>query len=386
MVIKRFSRFSRFAADRRLRFALALLLSLTVATSQAGAAAGCGPAWRATPVPGLGVDAALSDVAVIGTGEAWAVGTETDRGLIGHFSDGSWTWTRYGVPGKSVSLRSVAARPGVAWAVGQISGISQPDVALILVNTGTGWRRQPVPLKAVDAGLRSVVIRTASDVWMSGTLASTFQTVALHWDGSRLRVTTVPDVVFASGIEAPREGGAVLVGENTSGNVQAWHWNGSVWREDRMPPGEDFGEAFLANVDSTNGQMWATGTAFGGCCTALPRAFRWAGTRWVANDPPTGIDLVLSDVLVSRIDGHVTVVGRLFCDSTVGCVGPPNTAAIWEWTGSVWKQQPTGLAPDQESELVALDGDGQGGRWAVGSHVVNQQSHPLLLRQCVPPS
>ena len=104
--------------------------------------------------------------------------------------------------------------------------------------------------------------------------------------------------------------------------------------------------------------------------------YRWTGTRWLANNPPAG-NAALSDVLVSRADGHVVAVGQALCGP--GACAPPSHAVIWDWNGTTWQQLAiAGLAADTESAVTNLDGDGQAHRWASGS----QGGHPLVLQQC----
>jgi hypothetical protein len=293
--------------------------------------------------------------------EAWAVGDDGTSGLLAHFIGGEWTSTRYTVAGRTVSLASIDAGPDGAWVVGAVGA-----APLVLVNTGGGWRRVTVPSAAAGASLRSVSYRTGTDVWLAGSQSG--RPVALRWDGSRLRVLTVPFSGFAAAVEAPLTGGLILAGQSgRSGHPpQAWHRTGSTWVQDQMPASPP-SNATLLNIDSARGAIWAGGwgrTSTGG---AISFVYRWTGTRWVANSPPAG-NAALSDVLVSRADGHVLAVGEA-----------SSQAVIWDWNGATWQQLAiSGLDPAQVSAVTNVDGDGQGNRWASGS----QGGRPLVLQQC----
>lgn len=90
-------------------------------------------------------------------------------------------------------------------------------------------------------------------------------------------------------------------------------------------------------------------------------------TRWVANNPTAG-DAALSDVLVSRADGHVLAVGPAV-----------TRAVIWDWNGTAWSERPiAGLDAGVESAVTNVDGDGQGHQWAFGS----SGGRPLVLQRC----
>jgi hypothetical protein len=236
----------------------------------------------------------------------------------------------------------------------------------VLVNTGSGWRRVTVPSAAAGATLRSVSYRTGTDVYLAGSQAG--HPVALRWDGTRLRVLAVPFTGIAAAVEAPLTGGLILAGQSarTGHPPQAWHRNGSTWVQDEMPASQP-SNAMLLNLDSARGAIWAGGWGRTSTGAATSFVYRWTGSRWVANSPPAG-DAALSDVLVSRADGHVIAVGEA-----------SSRAVIWDWSGSTWqKLSVSGLDPAETSAVTNIDGDGQGNRWASG----HRSGRPLVLQQC----
>lgn len=344
----------------RLALVVATALGLTAATTLVAAAA-CTTTWTVLTAPGLPADGELTAIAALSASEAWAVGSEGTSGLLTHFAGAAWTSTRYTVAGRTVALASIDAGPDGAWVVGSVGA-----APLVLVNTGTGWRRVTVPSAAAGATLRSVSYRTGTDVWLAGSQAG--HPVALRWDGTRLRLVSVPFTGFAAAVEAPLTGGLILAGQSgrTGHPPQAWHRNGTTWVQDQMPASQPT-NATLLNIDSARGAIWAGGwgrTSSGGTTSFV---YRWTGTRWAANSPPAG-NAALSDVLVSRADGHVVAVGEA-----------ASRAVIWDWNGATWQQLAiSGLDPAQASAVTNIDGDGQGNRWASGQH----GGRPLVLQQC----
>ena len=339
-----------------------------------GATSGSG--WHTAPSGSIRRTATLADVAVTASGEAWVVGQDGDRAFIARSTSGAWTTKYWGATGKTFSLHAVDAKRGVVWAVGSVLGTNGQQKPLILVNNGTGWKVQPPPAAAADVFLNSVAIASAGDVWMTG--GDSRGSLTLHWDGSRLTSTILSIAGWPYAVDALPNGPAVLVGESTSTySPQAWHRNGDGWQEDPMPPRPFGEESWFSSVDVGVKGTWATGWTEGGCCFVLGVVNRWTGSRWVENrPPPQGLD-VFEDVLVSRIDGHVTIVGWAGCDPRE--CSAANRAVIWEWTGLRWLSQEISGLPTGETKLFAIDGDGHGGRLAVGS----ASGHPLLLRQIV---
>jgi hypothetical protein len=375
----------RVGVFRRINVLGALMMGLLVGSSQTAQAAACDATWRAQSTAGLPPTALLADVSVTGQGDVWAVGASGDRGLLAHRTAGSWHSTRYSVPGRTVAIDSVDAVPGAAWAVGSLWDSRAETLApLLLANTGAGWRRLAIPASVSTAFLKSVVVRQASDVWIGGLISHWPQAddpIALHWDGRRLSVLRVPFKGFALGIEAPRAGGVVLVGQSQGRDfgAQAWRWNGSAWSRDVMPP-DPFGEEpLLLALDSANGRSWAVGRSIGGCCSVFPFVYRWTESRWVENTPDFERGASLNDVLVSAPDRHVVVVGESFCGDGSGCPDFSADPLVMEWTGSRWIDRAVvGVRSDTDSRIAAIDGDGRGNRWAVGT----RDAGPLVLRQC----
>jgi hypothetical protein len=317
-------------------------------------------------------DAALTGVATVSATEAWAVGDEAGHGVLAHFVDGAWTSSSYRISGRTVALGDVDATSTAAWAIGSVSG--SPAQPLVLRNTGSGWRRVTVPSAAAHVTLRSVSIRSSTDVWLGGYDAT--HPVALHWDGTRLRVLATPFTGLALAVEAPFTGGVLLVGQaSPQGTPQVWRRTASSWSQDPMPAPPSAQSPALVNLDSAQGQVWSVGFGQSGCCGDRSFVYRWTGSAWAENSPPAG-NAALYDVLVARVDGHVVAVGQAECGSACP---PPSHAVIWEWNGTAWQEQAVqGLDLGQSSTLTSLDGDGQGHRWAIGS----LDGDPLLLQQC----
>ena len=354
---------SRRSTASRLSLVVAAALSLTVGATQVAAGAECTTAWTVQTAPGLPAGAEVAAIAGLSASEAWAVGGGTS-GLLAHFIGGSWTSTRYTVTGRTVSLASIDAGPagGVGGRLGhrrELRGAraGQHRHRLAAGDGSLGGRRCDAPLGVLPDRHRRLAGRIPGG-----------RPVALRWDGTRLRLLTVPFTGFAAAVEAPLTGGLILAGQSgrTGHPPQAWRRTGSTWVQDRMPAPAS-SDAALLNIDSARGAIWAGGwgrTSTGGATSFV---YRWTGIRWAANSPPAG-NAALSDVLVGRADGHVVAVGEA-----------SSHAVIWDWNGTSWQQVAiSGLDPAQPSAVTNIDGDGQGNRWASGS----QGGRPLGPQQC----
>lgn len=172
-----------------------------------------GTTWTATSLGGYNV----ADVAVLGPGNAWAVGNQDEGGDVGaalHWTGGAW---------KTVAMPFVARRIAAVsaedvWAVGE--NATQPLAAHW---NGHKWvqRRLPeVPIPAGENGFayfNDIVAAASDDVWAVGRLnwgggealadQEHNRPVIMHWDGRKWRLTLGPEGDFALSASPDGRGG-----------------------------------------------------------------------------------------------------------------------------------------------------------------------------------
>jgi hypothetical protein len=252
--------------------------------------------WSALPVPAAAPPVTVSDLAARGPGEAWATGYEHaadgPRPLVYRWDGTAWSrdtgfpgageagllgkvqfvgeemWTLHNRSGSGAILRRTAggwstlplphtlwtyqdfaAVPGAAWVVGE------DDTGLkVLHYDGSGWTAQSVP-----DGVRYVMgitARSATDAWAWGDTST--RTTALRWNGTTWRDAKVP-LPPDSNVHTilPETSGRVTVGgsQYTDGVARTYlmTWNGHAWRTTYPPLGDTHTEAMVRGPD---GALW----------------------------------------------------------------------------------------------------------------------------------
>ena len=223
--------------------------------------------------------------------DVWAVGG-WGRGVALHWNGSGWSQVELPSP---EPLRGIwGASPDDVWAVGEHGAVLRWN--------GTAWRRVPAPTAELLTGVSGT---SADDVWLVG------PTVALHWDGKGLSVTTgwtpyqkppeddnalgrtsvwaisANDVVAAGGSLCQRWDGKSwskmgcgvrratdvwasgpndiwVVGEYYSGYTsfsQRAHWDGQTWKTESFSDqyNNDF-ESFRALWGFASNDVWLNGS------------------------------------------------------------------------------------------------------------------------------
>jgi hypothetical protein len=290
-----------------------------------------GTTWTVSPsvdVPGRGT--VLADVAAVGHGDVWAVGTtscptvQPTRTLAEHW-DGS-AWTIVPTPNPSTEFSSLAGVTAVSatnlWAVGSRieSGVGSP---LVEHWNGTAWRVVASPRATQADELVAISASGTGDVWAvgSGPSGGSDQPLAMHWNGRRWRFVPVPTTGGAHGFLSdvtsisPTDAWAVG-GQRTGGGATLEplivHWDGSAWA---VMAGPDLGSfAALDTVDHTPaGRLWA-----GGFSVDLVRSRAVVLTKVPTGDwmtvppPPTDdlFDMTVSAGAVWGVSGSTLVRGQ----------------------------------------------------------------------------
>ena len=150
-----------------------------------------GASWQLTALPSTLRSATLVDVAMLGHGDAWAVGKTAKAGIqkpvLVHW-DGS-AWTTATAPNIGGALLAVTATPpSGAWAVGYRES-PHGDTGVVMRFDGTRWT-DVTPPAADGMVLADVSADAAGEVWVVGytTLGSSLAPVA--WPERRRRLDT----------------------------------------------------------------------------------------------------------------------------------------------------------------------------------------------------
>jgi carboxypeptidase family protein len=233
-----------------------------------------------------------------------------------------------------------AAAPDDIWAVGSL-GEFNPD-ALTLHYDGSEWSRVNAPAPPTGTRLEDVVAIAADDAWAVGYTnpAGRSKPVALHWDGTRWRSTTVPRPGDKStrllAVDALGPDDVWAVGEyavsSASPSTVIVHWNGRTWRPADLsgcnPYGGLAGLTFLADDDG-----WAVGHA---------STCHWNGRRWALVPSPQPrpnyfeIDYPLQDVSGVASDDVWAVGGVVYDFIEYLDFG----SFVEHWDGTAWQRVP----------------------------------------------
>ena len=241
-----------------------------------------GSNWSFVPVPHPNGEANLVSIVSLASNDVWAVGTNTAQHstLAEHWNGTAWNVVASPSVGGLDLLHSVSASSSTdIWAVG--SADFQAEQTLIEHWDGTAWSVIPSANVNPQTGqmpnsLYSVVAVSANNAWAVGYYAAadgynTTRSLVEHWDGSSWQVVDVPhpgdsgygEHLWAVAARAANDVWAV--GEYVANNtlyMLAMHWDGSSWRLTSVPfPGTD-GNGLRSVVALAPDDVWAVGDYF----------------------------------------------------------------------------------------------------------------------------
>jgi hypothetical protein len=287
----------------------------------------------------------LEDIAVLPSGEAWAVGTGIDAPYpnVQHWDGTDWSLAALPeLPAYSELYSVSAAAPDDIWAVGR-SHLNGPP---ILHWDGTEWTVVPAPAGAAGSTLYDVVALSSTDAWAVGNLNRSF----LRWNGSQWIVVPIPVSVTLTGVDGVASNDVWAVGATT-----IMHWDGAAWSQVPYPP-EANGYITTVEAISTN-DVWAIGYSreSGG---GLGMALHWDGNAWSRVPMPQATSEELVAVAAAS-SNDVWAVGYSFWN------GESSTLAM-HWDGAQWSRVAS-PNPDPESNGFLGVGAVPGGEvWMVG--------------------
>jgi len=282
-----------------------------------------GDAWSKVPSPDVG---RLTDVTVPSHDAAWAVGG--DRILF--WDGGTWEVVAHSAPDGAYFYSIDASGPADAWVVG--------------VQYGAHW--------VDEDGERNVG----------------FDTLAMHWDGSRWSVIPSPNGAprhnVVQGVVTLAPNDAWAVGYSQAGQhprTLTIHWDGSTWSLVPSPdPGTDFNVLWGIGTDGTNG-VWALGH-YGDPDSHFQALYlRLTGTEWDLATAPDGDARHQTPTALSGASaGEVWAVGS----------EPTSSFLVAKWEGSSWSVFPAAVPPgaDFSASLTDVVVISSTDAWAVGRY------------------
>jgi hypothetical protein len=257
-----------------------------------------GRSWSVPEMPDTGdPESHLWAAAAISSADVWAVGNwarpgQLEGGGLALHWDGT-RWQNVSVPhappvaetgGPYDSLESVSGSASDdVWAVGSSMNVPVTTSKTLTMHwDGTAWRIVPSPNVApepeagnIDNTLTSVAAIAPEDAWAVGSFEekglrqvapTTSRPLALHWDGTRWAVASLPEVGQGEldGVAALGPDDVWAVGRtfaNTGGDFTVSpllaHWDGAAWSVMDAPVE---GNAALSAVTAIpGGGLWAVG-------------------------------------------------------------------------------------------------------------------------------
>jgi hypothetical protein len=236
---------------------LAVGAALVLGASPALAASG----WTSVPVPPTGQNANLMGVSSTSDSDAWAVGSENGRAgtgigakvLIDHWNGAAWSQvTTPTTPQNTASLAAVSASsPTDAWAIGRDQNNKSSFQTLALHWNGTAWSVSPSAATALagQIGVGAADISPTDAYAIGGHLGSAHTGLVAHWDGTSWTRVNVPlpnndnlaSDLYAISADGPNDvwivGTYYLLVSPTDEALETYtlHWNGTAWSIVPMP-------------------------------------------------------------------------------------------------------------------------------------------------------
>ena len=317
----------------------------------------------------------LNGVAANSASDAWAVGSFSNRELLGSRTliehwDGA-RWCRVASPNVGAlanGLNGVTAiSPADAWAVGSYFSAKGGTSTLIEHWNGTTWSRVPSPNpsgKRLYNYLAAVAARSSSSVWAVGNYAAGTggqDALILHWNGTAWKQVKSPNPLLYNYLRAASAArfGAWAVG-NSDGQTFTLHRIGTTWIQSASPV--EPVNIFLSGLAMTSGSNgWAVGSDNN---PHLPTTLilRWNGGAWSEVASPKGASDGLLQAVSATSASNAWAVGQaggLYSSSTM----------ILHWNGSSWQQvaAPNLGGSGAWNVLYGVAATSRANAWAIGT-------------------
>jgi hypothetical protein len=345
--------------------AVGLFTAVAIVFAAPGFAAAACQQWTGAPPPSPGTQSnALSDVAVLGRCNAYAVGEfnsgSGDTALMERYNGTGWRRVTIPTPGTASRLEDVSP----SWAVGTMN--DSFDQTFILRRVGSSWAQITSPSPSGTFNELFGVVQLAPDnAWAVGDFqgASARRTLILHWNGTKWRHVPSPNAGGAStgnelfGIDAVSAHDIWAVGFSGINPTKTLvlHWNGTKWKLVPSPNASTdiFGDGLTDVAAVSRTDAWAAGS-FSDSSQSNAQILQWNGTRWKR--------VSLPNVASSSIFQGITAFGA----KNVWAIGeefPKNL--VVHWNGHAWKRVSLPSPGLIESIFYGVDGT-PNNVWLVG--------------------
>jgi hypothetical protein len=223
----------------------------------------------------------------------------------------------------------------------------------------------PATTGAAQNALLGVMAINSSNVWAVGySIADTYATLAMHWDGSMWRLVPTPNPPTRDFIDGPiltavtaisssdvwAVGGQLFGGYESPAVIE--HWNGSTWSL--------VSAGALDNVQCTCSLSWVAGRAANDVWAGGTPLLHWDGIAWSEATATAGQGETAASASSSS---NIWTVGSFrVCGGESGCFQGPTAA---RFDGASWSNS----APANPTGTETLDGVAAftpGDVWGVG--------------------
>jgi hypothetical protein len=289
--------------------------AFAIAAAGAAIVLGAGPAlaaggWTVVAAPPTGQNATLTGVATVSDSNAWAVGFRNGNAftnvgakvLIDHWDGTAWSQVATPATPQNTALLNAVSASGAAdaWAVGRTQSNKSSFEALALHWDGTAWSVSSSFTAALSAYAIGVADISPTDAYAIGNNSSIPRGHLAHWDGTTWTAVTVPlppnaptnTTLNAISADGPNDVWAVgTFLSSATGQFQAFsiHFNGTAWAVGTTPVGLGI-DALKANSPT---DVWAAGSFTpAGSSSPQTLTLNWNGTAWsvVSSPNPTTFD------------------------------------------------------------------------------------------------
>ncbi|MGB8345059.1 MAG: hypothetical protein WCD86_09250, partial [Ktedonobacteraceae bacterium] len=232
------------------------------------------------------------------------------------------------------------------------------------------WHIVPGSNAGPQNELTAIAALSGKDVWAVGDYhapaPSLSKTLTEHWNGTRWRVVSSPNVGVADhlyGVAMVASDDVWAVGNSFNshdvGFTLILHWNGTNWRVVKSPgAGAPNGTTLYAATAITANNVWAVGQRLNGQGIFQTLIEHWNGTSWSTITSPnlgTGNNTLYGVAAVARND--------------VWAVGVSDAGSLVEhWNGKYWKLVPSPVVGGAANILLAVTAIASNDVWAVGNY------------------